>query len=101
MGQMQMWSQGVCLLLGILLFLLVAAILTIVFWTGLRIWFARLLMRRNDDRLHEMRHRSDGLPFPPLGEGMCDRCQGAFDAVYHLPSGMRLCRGCYAETEDV
>ena len=101
MDQLRMWGQSIYLLLGILLFLLITAVIVIVFWTGFRIWFSRLRQRRDDDRLHEMRHRSDGRPLPPIGEGMCDRCQGVFDAVYHLPSGRRLCRGCYAETEEV
>ncbi|MBN1845874.1 MAG: hypothetical protein JW810_09340 [Sedimentisphaerales bacterium] len=34
----------------------------------------------------------------PYGRGICNRCQGAYEMVFFLPSGERVCRHCYLES---
>jgi heme exporter protein D len=43
--------------------------------------------------------RPDGLPLPPHGRGMCAACGKAFERVYFLSDGRRLCPGCYESLE--
>ena len=42
-------------------------------------------------RARAIKYRPDGLPYPPFGRGMCDRCQRAYDKVYFLEDHRRLC----------
>ncbi len=37
----------------------------------------------------------DGTPYPPAARGLCDNCGKAFEKVYHLKTGRRLCKSCY------
>lgn len=39
--------------------------------------------------------RLDGEVYPPTGRGMCGACQKAFDKVYFMSDGRRLCPQCY------
>ena len=36
-----------------------------------------------------------GRPYPPGDKGLCDNCSVAFEKVFHLDSGRRLCKECY------
>ena len=40
-----------------------------------------------------------GRPLPPAAPGLCEACKKAFDKVYYLPSGRRLCEACYRAAE--
>jgi hypothetical protein len=42
------------------------------------------------------RFDTDGRPFPPFARGMCDSCHKAFEKVYHMPTGRRLCPACFS-----
>ena len=44
-------------------------------------------------------YRPDGQPYPPCGRGLCDHCKQAFEKVYYLPEGRRLCPACYEQSE--
>jgi hypothetical protein len=50
---------------------------------------------------HKEKFRSDGTALPPFGRGFCDNCSGAFDKVYHLSSGTRLCPDCFRGFEEM
>ncbi len=76
-----------------------------LFLVGLIVWavarhfvwrFRRGKARRDAQR---RRIRPDGQPYPPTGMGICCECERADLAVYHLPSGRRLCKDCYARLE--
>jgi hypothetical protein len=45
------------------------------------------------------RFDEDGQPLPPFARGLCDVCHKAFDKVYYLPSGRRLCPACYTTVD--
>lgn len=34
-----------------------------------------------------------------MARGMCEACQQVLEDIYYLPSGQRLCRDCYHQTE--
>lgn len=55
--------------------------------------------RTKKDQLLEkqQKFRPDGQPHPPTQRGLCDNCGLAFEKVYHLKSGVRLCTECYQE----
>jgi len=99
MFDLQRWSNLVsATYMGIIVMFLfvVAAFLLVMFVIALvrgRLWEGRVRAARR--QAHRDRHRADGTPYPPTGRGMCDRCQQAFEKVYHLPSGRRLCPDCY------
>jgi hypothetical protein len=76
-------------IVGAVLALLALLILGVGAWTLLKV----LIWRSRQDRA-EARRKSER---PPAAPGICQRCQRAADAVYHLPSGERLCAACYAQ----
>jgi hypothetical protein len=45
--------------------------------------------------LQNRAHFPDGRLRPPRGQGICQKCSGAFDDLYYLPSGEKLCARCY------
>ncbi len=51
------------------------------------------------ERVRLAKLRPDGEPWPPFGRGMCEACARAFDKVYYLADGRRLCEKCYASIE--
>ena len=70
--------------------LVVIAALIVVKW---QLW--RIRRRRAERQAREVRFRPDGEPYPPSKRGMCDACAKAFEKVYYLPAGRRLCPDCY------
>ncbi len=62
------------------------------------IWRARVENAERQDYL--LKHRPDGRAYPPFGRGLCDNCNQAFEKVYFLPSGTRLCPDCYQKTPE-
>jgi hypothetical protein len=83
------------LIIGVVVVGLVAMALALGAWTLLRlaVWKARV--RRAQEQAARARVRDDGQPYPPVDRGLCDLCAGAFEKVYHLPSGQRMCEDCY------
>ena len=81
----------------------VAAVLVVglVVWAVARHYVRRLRRRRAGERAHRRRYRPDGQPYPPVGMGICQECQQAGNEVFHLPSGKRLCKDCYARSEGL
>ncbi|MBN2561642.1 MAG: hypothetical protein JXQ75_12000 [Phycisphaerae bacterium] len=92
---LESWALDIRFLIGLLTFLAILFVLTVAVWTGLKIWIHRVRQRRARQEDYERRCHPDGRPRPPMAEGICDACQGAFDTVYHLPKGRRLCPKCY------
>ncbi|MCK4602252.1 MAG: hypothetical protein KAU28_07285 [Phycisphaerae bacterium] len=77
----------------------------LIFLAGVVVWIVgkhyvwqlrRGVARRSARR---KRTRPDGLPYPPTGMGICSECEKAGLEVFHLPSGRRLCKDCYARIE--
>ena len=56
-------------------------------------WKAQV--RLGGEQAARARLREDGQVYPPADRGLCDVCAGAFQKVYHLPSGQRMCEDCY------
>lgn len=78
----------------------VTFILIVVIWTAVKmLWWESGRKRANAQR-REARFDADGQPLPPVGRGLCDRCSGAFEKVYHLTGGRRLCQRCYEQQND-
>ncbi len=57
----------------------------------------RAAQAKEQDRREKF--RPDGTAYPPFSRGLCDSCSSVFDKVYFLPSGTRLCPGCYRAFE--
>jgi hypothetical protein len=83
-------------LIGLLIGLAALLIFVVAVWTLLKVLVWRARHKRAEAQEAARKLRTDGLPYPPAGPGVCQRCQRAFDAVYHLPTGERLCPECYA-----
>ncbi len=99
MDQLEMFGLNMRLLLGLIMALALLFLLVVGTWTGIKIWVFR---RRQKRAQHDASIRSrgpDGRPLPPIGEGVCERCQTVSEELYHLPSGRRLCHDCYESTE--
>jgi hypothetical protein len=82
-------------LIGLLMAIGIALILLIASWTGIKMWIFRIRQQRGRLEAYDRTHFPDGRPRPPRGEGICQRCQGAFGDVYFLPSGEKFCARCY------
>lgn len=80
------------LLLGVVFFLV-----AVVGQTGVRLLIWRSQKAKAEREDHEAKYRADGTAYPPFSRGLCDSCQRAFEKVYYLPSGKRLCEHCYKE----
>ncbi len=63
------------------------------------VWRLRRAVARK--QAQRRKTRPDGLPYPPAGMGICSECEKAGPDVYHLPSGRRLCKDCYARIEGL
>ena len=98
MDQLESWALSIRWLIGALVCLAIATLFILAICIGLRVWIFRGRQRRGEEELARRKVWPDGRSRPPVGDGMCDRCQQAFAQVYHLPSGRRLCPNCY-ETE--
>lgn len=61
------------------------------------VWRLRRSAARRSARRRKT--RPDGRPYPPTGMGICSECEKAGLEVFHLPSGRRLCKDCYARIE--
>ncbi len=90
---------AVYLLIGFLFVVIVGggATLLIVSIVRGRRWEKTVAAESERVRLAKL--RPDGKPWPPVGRGMCEACASAFDKVYYLADGRRLCEKCYASIE--
>jgi hypothetical protein len=75
--------------------LAVLLVLVVAGWTLVKVLTWRARQKRADVRRVERKLKPDGTPYPPAGPGVCQCCQRASAAVYHLPSGQRLCSDCH------
>jgi hypothetical protein len=89
------FALNIFVLIGLLIALAAGVILLIAALIGLKLWIWHVAKRRSDARYQRERFRSDGELFPPAGRGLCDRCGEAYEKVYYLPSGERLCPDDY------
>jgi hypothetical protein len=95
MNQLESFGLDMRFLLGLIAFLAILFIVVIAVWTGAKIWLFRMRRKREQRRVYRRDHAANGRPFPPSASGICERCEGVFAKVYHLPSGRRLCPECY------
>ena len=77
-----------------LLFVAVLSLIIAIKW-----WRFSHRQKRADAEARAAALRPDGLPYPPAGRGMCEACTRAFDKVYFMPNGRRLCPDCYHSSE--
>ncbi len=94
-----MFGLNMYFLIGLLLAVAIVLALIIAICTALKIWLWRNKRLRAEREVRQVRYRPDGQLYPPASRGLCDRCSQAYDKVYHLPSGKRLCPDCYASAE--
>jgi hypothetical protein len=76
---------------GFWILLLLPGFLVVTTWTSIRVWVFCARLRRERRKAQERAYLPDGRPRPPRGQGICGKCQRAFDDVYYLPSGEKLC----------
>ncbi len=95
MTQLESFGLDMRFLLGLIVFLAILFIVVIAVWTGVKIWLFRMRQKREQRRVYRREHAPNGRRLPPSASGICERCEGVFAKVYHLPSGRRLCPECY------
>lgn len=95
MAQLQMFALNIRFLIGLLVFLVLVAAAVIGVWTGVKILVFHIRRKAAAEAQCRLKYRPDGQPYPPAAPGICGKCQRAFDQVYHLPDGRRLCAECY------
>ncbi len=93
-GQLSMFRQNIQLLIGILMFVVLAIILFIGIWTAIKVWVFRARVAKANGEELASKIDLDGSRLPLSSPGICQQCGMAQDAVYHLPHGRRLCRAC-------
>ena len=86
-----LWGGVIDVIFVVVLALAVGTAVKLLLWHVRRRRAARAALRE--------RYRPDGSPYPPADEGICDRCGRAFDKVYYMPAGGRLCPDCYEAAE--
>jgi hypothetical protein len=90
------FAQNIFLLIGLLFVAGVLVVLVFCLWTGAKVGFFVRRRRQAEREAAAAKIGPDGRPYPPAAEGLCDRCQRAFNRVYYVPDGPRLCAECYA-----
>ncbi len=98
LGQVDIRTFGLnlYLVIGALVVGLVMAVLILVAWTMVKCFIWETKVRRARIEADRIAKGPDGRPLPPSGRGLCDICEKPFDKVYHLPTGRRVCEGCYS-----
>lgn len=96
-----MFALNMRFLLGLIVFLLLAFVLVLGTWTGVKALLWRQRRKRGQAEERRRKFRPDGQPYPPQAPGICGKCGLASDAVYHLPDGTRLCPTCYQNTPSI
>jgi len=81
--------------------LIVILLLGVAAMTMVRVWEWPRLLRNERRRRWRQKFRPDGRPYPPSAAGLCDECQQAFEKVYYMPTGRRLCPDCYNRVEPI
>ena len=100
-GQLTMWGESIWIILTLVVVGVVLTATLILGWTFLRIWLRRGAIERAQTEKRAARLGPDGLPYPPSDEGVCDRCDKAFQSVYYLDTGQRLCESCYRTVKEL
>ena len=83
------WAMGI-----VWLAIFIAVVIFLV-WVAFKLLIWRAARKRAERKARKIRYRPDGQPYPPAGEGVCDRCERAHQKVYYMSSGRRLCPSCY------
>jgi hypothetical protein len=91
------FAQGIYLLIGCMGAVILVCLGGLATWVTVRILQRRASVRQAEEQRRQERLDPDGRPYPPAAEGLCDRCGGAFQKVYYMPSGRRLCPDCYQQ----
>jgi hypothetical protein len=99
LAQPEFFVTNMMLLLGLLMAGAIILILIIVSWTGIKLWIFRIRQQQGRTEEYARKHFSDGRSRPPRGQGICEKCHGAFDELYYLPSGEKLCAKCYGVSD--
>lgn len=94
------WAMSVMWLVAVIIGVIVFGAIGLALWVAFKWLSHNRRVRLARKQAWRDRHRSDGTRLPPFGRGMCDRCGAAFEKVYYLPGGRRLCTDCF-ELEDV
>ena len=87
------------LLLSLLVLVPVLAAVIVAMITAVNLLLRRTKRRAAERQAHSIKFRPDGEPYPPASRGMCDSCEQAYEKVYNMPSGKRLCPDCYVSEE--
>lgn len=88
------FAQGIRLLIGILLLVVLVGGGAFLIWTGMKVLAFRRMQRRGaaDDRAR--RYDKKGQARPPRASGICDCCGRVFGEVNFLAGNERVCDGC-------
>lgn len=93
--QIQMWSQNIVYLIGLLLCLAFSGVVLFVLCIALRVHLFQRRQRQSFEAYRKATRRADGKSYPPQTGGICEKCGRVKRVVYHLPSGDKMCHDCY------
>lgn len=93
--RLEVFGQGIFLLIGLLLFLGVGAILGLAIWTGLKMWIWHVRRERAEQEWFDSTHRADGQRYPAHTVGMCERCGESTGTLYCPENMPAVCPACY------
>jgi len=82
-------------IIGALVVGLAVLVVMLVLWIAVRCLVWEIRLRRAAAEAGRIHIGPDGLPYPPVGRGLCEVCAIVSDKVYHLASGQRMCEDCY------
>ena len=98
-GHIERWLADIHAFMIFMIFFFIALVVAVIIFACLKASLRDKSAARAKEKDRKEKFRPDGTAYPPFGRGFCDNCNGAFDKVYYLPSGMRLCPACYLAFE--
>ena len=96
MSYVEFYAYLLIILPIIVVLLILGSIVTI---TGIKMYRTKRRQKQAQCEIQAKRIRPDGRPYPPTARGMCQNCKQVSEMIYYMPSGEKLCRGCYHQTE--
>ena len=81
--------------LGVIVTIALSLAVSFALYMAIRAVLFRRARIRAERGIHRPHGPDPGAPgLPPRAPGLCQSCGRVFDALYHLPSGRRLCDNC-------
>ncbi|MBK8269957.1 MAG: hypothetical protein IPK83_17335 [Planctomycetes bacterium] len=88
------FAQGIRLLIGILVLVVLCGGGIFIVWTSLKILAFRRQQRKGDREERSRRFDANGQARPPRASGVCNHCGRVFDQLNYMTGNDRICDEC-------